>query len=465
MKIVAFAAAAVLAVQTAAPGPAPAPLTDAQLAAEAGAVVAAWGDRGWFHGAVLVARGDRVIYRGAAGAANAAGSARLTPDSVFNVATITQLFTSVAILRLQERGRLRIDDTLGTHMSAWPDAIKALTIRQLLRNTSGLLNTPQIPALADMTVPRSTRDLAALIVAAPVGPPPDSPRQWSTNYALLAALIEQVTGKPYADVIAAEVIAPAGLRATSVDQGAKHPVDVAGMVRRGATITAAPAVDMSNVVGYANYRSTIDDVFRFARALQAGRLIGAPLVAQMTSDQLPPAEPARVVGGGFGVSVLPGASGYWDNTGFVSGFESNLTYVPSQDATLIILSNAPGGELGAVARGLRNALLGRAVYKPSAYQAVPPRPEDLAAVAGTWQMGGMGFTSSSGQRITPQVVVRVDGQRVYVRTPQLQAEEEWFASGPGTFFSPSFDQQIVLPGSPGGVARLVYFGSQLELRR
>ena len=100
----------------------------------------------------------------------------------------------------------------------------------------------------------------------------------------------------------------------------------------------------------------------------------------------------------------------------------------------------------------------------TARTAVPARPEDLAAVAGTWQLG-LVATSSAGQRVTPQVTVRVDAGRVFVRTPQLPSEEEWWSDGPGRFFSPTFDQQIVLPDTPGGALRLFYFGSALELRK
>ena len=107
---------------------APATFGFAQNTARMEQVVQSYVSSAGFSGTVLVARGDSVVFRKGYG---------VSPDAASRVASITKQFTAAAILLLEERGRLRIDDLVSRHLPEAPAAWKTMTIFHLLTHTAG----------------------------------------------------------------------------------------------------------------------------------------------------------------------------------------------------------------------------------------------------------------------------------------------------------------------------------------
>lgn len=446
---------------------------DDYIRAETESVVRAWGDAGWFSGAVLVAHGDKVLYRGAAGLASAEFGVRNTPETAFRLVSITQMFTAALVLKLQDEGKLNVHDAVGKYMTSWPEAFKAITIEQLLTGTSGVTDVTQIPEFVKtVAVPRSPKDLVDTILAQPVVATTTPARAPNSNYHLLAALIAQVTGLTYPEAIQKNIAEPLGLTRTAHESSTRVIGQRAeGLNRAGDTFTHAGVFDLDNALGMADLDGTVDDVFRFTRALVGGRLISASALRAMTANHAPPQASANAVTAalappiGYGVTLLNLPSGLqWASGGVINGAISSLVYLPDTDVTVVILSNVGGApEAGAISRTIVNSILaGKPAYHPVRRSPIKPRPEDLAAIAGTWEVAGSLVVTPT-SRGPLRLVIRVDGEHIFLKT--TGAESEWQSDGPAQFYAPFSDARIVLPADPSGKPQYIIFGNASALTR
>lgn len=163
-------------------------------------------------GAIVVADGERVLIDDAYGLADKERRIANTPETAFSVGSVGKTFTAAAILLLEQRGKLRVDDRIEAHLGAMPPDKQAITIRQLLTHTSGLQ-----PNVWDAGVAReATREemIAAVKASKLLFAPGARTRYSNTGFTLLAAIVERVSGEDYKTFIRREILAPAGLRQT-----------------------------------------------------------------------------------------------------------------------------------------------------------------------------------------------------------------------------------------------------------
>ncbi len=239
-----------------------------------------------FSGVVLVAQGDSVVLHEARGQASVEFGAANRPDTRFNLGSINKLFTRVAIGQLVEKGAVSLDDAIGRFLSDYPnrDAAARVTVRQLLDMTSGVgdffgrrfAETPKDRI-------RSLEDYLPFFAAETLLFPPGSQRRYSNGgYIVLGLIVEKASGQDYFDYVRDHVYAPAGMTATGhLDADVPEANVASGYTRnwddgdhekepRRINIYTRPARGSSAGGGY----STAMDLFRFARALRAGKLLG-----------------------------------------------------------------------------------------------------------------------------------------------------------------------------------------------
>lgn len=107
-----------------------------------------------FHGAIMVAHKGKPIYTVARGFANIEWGIPNAIDTKFRIGSITKQFTAMAILILQERGLLSVDDAVAAHWAAAPSDWANITLHQLLTHTSGIMHSWDLPGFTDtMAVP------------------------------------------------------------------------------------------------------------------------------------------------------------------------------------------------------------------------------------------------------------------------------------------------------------------------
>lgn len=252
----------------------------AERAARLDSVLGALHDEGLFDGVLAVAEGGVPVYPAAYGAHD---GTPLTPETPLYLASVSKAMTAAAVLSLVAEGRVDLDAPVGTYVAPWP--YPDVTVRHLLDQTSGLHVLGTITAHADTTRPVTTADLLALVDAhrPPLQHASGTAFLYSNaNYAVLGALLEAVTGRPYAEVMQARVFEPAGMASAFT-----APSGEAGWI-------AWVGGD-----GDAVHASALD-LLAFDHAFWTGRLVPPALVAEArTPPALPGDAESRYVFGRF----------------------------------------------------------------------------------------------------------------------------------------------------------------------
>ena len=166
--------------------------------------------------AVLIAKDGQVLLRKGYGMANLELGVPIRPEMVFELGSITKQFTATAILLLQERGQLSVEDDVTKYLPDYPTHGQKITIDHLLTHVSGIPSYTGLPewlprVREDMTV----QQVIDLFKDKPLEFNPGE--QWSYNnsaYILLGAVIEKVSGKSYEDFIEQEIFAPLGMKSS-----------------------------------------------------------------------------------------------------------------------------------------------------------------------------------------------------------------------------------------------------------
>src|SRR5262245_58847839 len=194
------------------------PLID-RRAAEFDTLVKAYADLGRFSGAVLVARDGRVLFKKGYGMASYEHAAPNTPQTPFRIGSQTKTFTAIAILQLQEQGKLSVHDPLAAYLSGYPHG-EMITIHQLLTNTSGIPDYITAEGFSHtMGRPHTIDELIGSFKDRPLLFSPGERFGYSNSgWVLLGALIERLAWMPYGDYVREHILAPAGMERSGLEQ-------------------------------------------------------------------------------------------------------------------------------------------------------------------------------------------------------------------------------------------------------
>ncbi|QES49137.1 serine hydrolase [Streptomyces venezuelae] len=287
-----------------------------------------------------VARGGEIVWE---------GSRTMMPghgpdgDVQYRIGSITKTFTAVLVLRLRDEGLLDLGDPLGKYLPG--TGAGEVTIAQLLSHTAGL--AAETPGEWWERTPAELRPgLADVLGAQPFRQPPGRRHHYSNpGYTLLGSLIEAVRGRPWAEVLQAEVLEPLGLDRTGVHPEQPHAGGWA--VHPWADVMMPePAEDLGLMAAAGQLWSTTRDLARFAVFLMQGddRVLGADSVREMRTAASPP-EPGIADGGyGLGLQLLEsGGRKLAGHSGSLPGFVAGLWFGESDDVAAVVLANCTSG--------------------------------------------------------------------------------------------------------------------------
>jgi CubicO group peptidase (beta-lactamase class C family) len=191
------------------PQDAPAPAAPASLAERADAFLQRCSEAG-FHGTVLVARDGRPLLDRGYGLADREAGRPNAPATVHAIGSITKQFTAAAILKLQELGKLNVQDPLSRHLPGVPEDKAAITLHHLLTHSAGFPG-----AIGDDRDPVVRDDFVALALATPLTFAPGAAYEYSNvGYSLLGAVVERASGQGYEAFLRERLLEPAGLTHT-----------------------------------------------------------------------------------------------------------------------------------------------------------------------------------------------------------------------------------------------------------
>lgn len=168
-----------------------------------------------FNGNVLIAEKGKVIYKNSFGLANETSKEKLNENSIFELASVSKQFTAFAIVILKEKGKLKYEDKIGEILPQL-SFYKNITVRNLLNHTSGLPDYMKIldSLLIDETWNDGTKiatnkdilDVYEKYKPSLLFEPNEKWEYSNTGYAILASIIEKVSGKSYAEFLKSEIL-------------------------------------------------------------------------------------------------------------------------------------------------------------------------------------------------------------------------------------------------------------------
>jgi CubicO group peptidase (beta-lactamase class C family) len=233
----------------------------------------------------LVDRGDTLLVRGY-GLAERSAARPVTPETGFDIGSLVKPFTMAAILKLEEQGKLRVDDPLVRFFPTAPADKARITIRQLLVHSSGLpdivdANATPIVYKPDFDYePVSKDEIVRRAMSAKLLFEPGAKSQYSNlGYSVLAVLIERASGEAYEAYVAREIFGPAGMMRTGylMPKWSKEELAVGYQGERGwGTPLDHPWLADGpswNLRGNGGMISTAGDLYRWIVALESGKIL------------------------------------------------------------------------------------------------------------------------------------------------------------------------------------------------
>ncbi len=235
---------------------------------------------GRLNGSLLVAKNGEIIYEQYSGFRNPrAHKDSITPSTPFHLASVSKTITAMAVLRLAEEGKIRIDDTLSKYFPQFPRP--GITIKTLLNHRSGLPNYVHYMERLGWDKKRTitNQDVLDFIVERHqdinIGAPDRRFSYSNTNYALLALLIEKVTGQTYSQYLQKNLFEPLDMKDSYVYTLADSARSLPSFFNNGRQY----AFDFLDLVyGDKNIYSTVRDLLKFDQALNAGTFFSREMI-------------------------------------------------------------------------------------------------------------------------------------------------------------------------------------------
>jgi CubicO group peptidase (beta-lactamase class C family) len=311
-----------------------------------------------FSGVVLIARAGKVLLSKGYSMADWEQHLPNTPHTKFHIASLTKAFTAMAILMLQEQGKLHVQDHLCSYLSQCPKAWQAITIFHLLTHTSGIPTLqrnpfPTLPSSAEQAV----AEAMALYKDKPLDFPPGSQFSYSNaGYDFLGYLIQKVSGEPFVQFLQHQIFDPLHMSETGYAPDyaglANHATGYAAWQVKVADAIPSLPPDLSFLIADRGLYSTVEDLYRWDQALYTHRLVSqlsldemftphislAPYVTQCTG----PNDELVQLGYGYGWCIGSESQAHRQiifHTGSALGFKASFQRYPADRVTIIVLSN------------------------------------------------------------------------------------------------------------------------------
>ncbi|HEX7879916.1 MAG TPA: serine hydrolase domain-containing protein [Candidatus Eisenbacteria bacterium] len=329
-----------------------------------------------FSGVVMLAKDGKPAYQRATGMANQSWSIPNRIDTKFCLGSMNKMFTSLAVARLVQDGKLAYGDKVGKYLPDFPNAAvrEKVTIHHLLTHTSGLGSYFDDPEYAlDWTRMRHVSDYTTCVASESLAFEPGAEMRYSNSgFIVLGLIIEQVSGRDYYDFVRDTVLRPAGMNdSDSFENDQVVPnlaigYTMAGTrMRHGGAGASAPAGASQGGSGSpgaaggaaqtrkANFYehsargtpagggySTAPDLLKFSQALSRGSIVTAALVDTVTTAKVAMGPGA---GYGYGFGDFRGTGdGYFGHNGGAPGMSTDFRIYDKLGYTVIVLSNYDG---------------------------------------------------------------------------------------------------------------------------
>ena len=294
---------------------------------------------------IAILNQEKTVFKRGYGVSNISTRANLTDSSNFNICSLTKQFTAVAILQLEQKRLLSLDDKLSKFFPAMNKSIAdIITIQQLLSHTSGIpdhysfTNTTNMKHAHNSDVYNAIENVDTTYFT-----PGTKFRYSNTGYCLLALVIEKISGMSYNNYMMKNIFQPAGMKHTIVwneNETITNEVTAYERDSLNRLITSGPEEHIFfSTEGDGGIYTSVDDYVKWFRALQSGKAFSKSIVDKARSIQLM-IDPRKRVGYGFGWFIDDqDVQRKVYHSGDNGGFRTYTFSIPSLNYLIVIFSN------------------------------------------------------------------------------------------------------------------------------
>ncbi len=290
--------------------------------------------------ALVVLKDGRRVQSRSFGWADLERRVRVTPDTLFEIGSVTKQFTAVALMLLVEDGKLGLDDLLSSHLPGMPEAWQGVTLRHLLTHTSGIADYEEIMGYVGYRQVMPSEQVIAVVATRPLEFVPGERVNYSnTGYFLLTLVIEKASGQPFTRLLQERVLLPAGmLRTGSSEPTRVLPRRAAGYEFKDGVFQNRDAMQPSATGGAGMLVSTLADLERWDAVLDRRALL-RPASWQLLWTEAPL---NNGKGSGYGMGWFVGTMRgrpLLEHSGGTPGFTTQVLRLPQDRLTVIVFGN------------------------------------------------------------------------------------------------------------------------------
>ncbi|MFA7158399.1 MAG: serine hydrolase domain-containing protein [Kiritimatiellia bacterium] len=307
--------------------------------------------------AVAVVKDGKTVFRRGFGMAEIETGRAITPETVFDAASLAKQFTGFAVSTLIEQKKLSADDDIRKYLPELPEYDNVITISHLLRHTSGLRNWSGTYRPASLTV----SGIVALVAREKVVDfaPGDEHRYSNTGYNILAAIVERVTGQPLQIWMSENVFKPLAMTRTRLRDDLGVPVDdfACAYQTNNSGVYVKQGVGLAPL-GSSSLYTTADDFAKWLANYGTAKVGGAEVLARMQEPGM--LNSGKKVNYGYGLFLgdregkkVLSHVGAW-------GYRSYFYYYTGDKLGIVVLSNNGNADTGRLASQIARLWLGDA---------------------------------------------------------------------------------------------------------
>lgn len=412
-----------------------------------------------FSGTVLVAREGQVVFRRAFGDANRELAVPNSPETKFRIGSVSKQFAAAAVLLLAQRGTLQLADPIHMYLPNWPSAWTKVSIHHLLSHTAGLprLTTRAMLDVSGLsaTTPIPFRSLRDLFAPGEELQPLDFEpgKRWSysnVGYIVLGMLVAKVSGESFCDFVSEAIFRPLEMADTGCeDRSAIIKNRASGYNRVEGALINSPYVDVGFTGGAGAFYSTVDDLLRWDRALDANTLLDAASTAKLFTAV------KNEYGYGWWIQTKFNRRVEWHG-GNAPGLVSQITRYPEEHLFITILSNVWSAVDRSQVRAMSNELAALMLGEP--YEL--PRRHEQRALAPTTYDAYVGE-----YRGRDVLAIAREGDRLVVQVPPGNTVFEIVPESGTHFFWKDREYYLTFDRNPAGEITGVSIRNEGELAR
>ncbi len=291
-------------------------------------------------GIFMVAQKGKPVYQKAFGMANLELDAKLNTNSVFQIGSMTKQFTAIAVLMLEERGKLKVSDPISKYIPSYPNG-NNITIHNLLTHTSGIRDFTKMKTLQDIAQKEMTPEqMVNFFKNEPVDLAPGEKFEYNNSgYVILGYIIEIVSGETYEDFIKKNIFDKVEMINSYYATDRKIIKNRAyGYHKKDYGYVNKTVINFSVPFASGSLMSTLDDMLKWQNALNQNLLLTSKEETKAFSKYTLNDGKEIEYGYGWHLKNINGIATR-EHGGSIFGFKSMAVYIPSEDIYVLGFSN------------------------------------------------------------------------------------------------------------------------------